>query len=62
VDVSDPKATKDLPRKGQIWSFFATEDKAKAAAERLTAKGYDVQVVPAKPVVKWSPWRSRWLA
>jgi len=52
IDVADPKATKALPKGGQIWAFFATEDKAKAAAAKLVAKGYDVKVTTAKAATK----------
>jgi hypothetical protein len=52
VDVSDPKAVKPLPKAGQIWAFFATKEKAEAAATRLRGKGYNVLVVAAKPATK----------
>jgi hypothetical protein len=52
LDVADPKSEKVLPRGGQIWNFYSSVEKAQAAAERLTAKGYDAVVTTDVKVVK----------
>jgi hypothetical protein len=50
IDVADPKATKPLPKAGQIWQMYATKEQAETAAAKLVAKGYDVKIVTAKAV------------
>lgn len=50
IDVADPKATKPLPKAGQIWQMYATKEQAETAAGKLRAKGYDVVVTTAKAV------------
>jgi hypothetical protein len=52
VNVAGPKSQKPLALKGHIWQFFVNEEKAKAAAERLIARGYDVVVTTARAVAK----------
>src|SRR5262245_9493644 len=48
IDVADPKASKPLPKAGQIWQMYATKEKAEAAAAKLTAAAYDVVVTTAE--------------
>ena len=52
VDVADPKATKPLPRAGQIWKLFATKEQAEKWAAARQTEGYDAVVVEAKAVTK----------
>jgi hypothetical protein len=45
IDVADPKSTKPLAKAGQIWAFYSNAEKAKVAADKLIAKGFDVKIV-----------------
>ena len=39
IDVADPSATKPCPKQGQVWQFYTSQEKAQAAADKLTTKG-----------------------
>jgi hypothetical protein len=47
VDCADPEGKSPAAKAGLIFSFHATEEQAKAAAERYAAKGLDAVIVEA---------------
>lgn len=47
ADVADADAKTEAGRKGLIFRFFATEDKATAYIDKMNAAGYDAKLVPA---------------